>query len=262
MFELTAARLKEIRAIHSPHLRKKSTKMLIEGARTIATMLQSGITPDYLVVCPALLTKPGKSFIDSLPKAAEVFTCGASKFREVSETEHSQGILAIADRSALPDGEAFWSGARLIVYLDRLSDPGNLGTILRTAAAFNVDIVALSPGSAEIINPKVLRASAGAVFLQPTICGLSPETLIAKLKSNNIALYGADANAVQTLDRLNLAQRVCVAIGSEASGLSPTVREACNELYAVRISSRVESLNAAIASAISISRLAERLKTV
>ncbi len=248
--------------MQSPHSRKKNAKMFIEGARTIATMLQSGITPDYLVVCPALLTKPGQHFVESLPKSAEVFACGAAKFKEFSETEHSQGILAIADRSALPDGEAFWSKARLVVYLDRLADPGNLGTILRTAAAFNVDIVALSPGSADITNPKVLRSSAGAVFLQPTICGLSPETLIAKLKSNNIALYGTNANAAQTLDRLNLAQRVCIAVGSESIGLSPIIREACEELYAVRISNRVESLNAAVAAAISISRLAERLKTV
>lgn len=200
--------------------------------------------------------------MDSLPKSVEVFTCGASRFKEFSETEHSQGILAIADRRALPDGEAFWSRARLIVYLDRLSDPGNLGTILRTAAAFNVDIVALSPGSADLTNPKVLRSSAGAVFLQPTICSLSSETLIAQLKSNNIALYGSDANAAQTLEQLKPAARVCVAIGSEATGLSSSIREACDVLYALRISSRVESLNAAVASAISISRLAERLKTV
>jgi len=261
MLELTAGREKEVRALLSPHSRKKSSKILVEGTRAVATMLASGITPDYLICCPALLTMAGKKFLAE-HQGALVYECGARRFTTLSETEHSQGILAVADREALPAGESFWSRAKFVLYLDRLADPGNVGTILRTAAAFNVDLVALSPGSADVYSPKVLRASAGAVFLQPTIRGLSPETLLGKLKSNNIALYGAAADARVGLDELVLTEKACLAIGSEATGLSDSLRKACDKVFAIRTSSRIESLNAAVAAAIAMSQFASALKTV
>lgn len=224
-------------------------------------MLATGITPEYLICCPALLTAAGKEFLAS-QQGGIVYECGARRFSAFSETEHSQGILAVADRGALPAGEPFWPRARFVLYLDGLADPGNLGTILRTAAAFNVDLAALSPGSADVYSPKVLRASAGAVFLQPTIRGLSLETLLGKLKSNQIELYGADADAPVSLEDLTPIGKSCLAIGSEATGLSDSLRKACNHVFSIRTSGRIESLNAAVAAAIAMSRFATALKTV
>ncbi|MCC6962688.1 MAG: RNA methyltransferase [candidate division Zixibacteria bacterium] len=261
VLELTAAREKEVRALLSPHSRKKSSKLLVEGTRAVATMLATGVTPDYVICCPTLLTAAGKKFLAD-HQGAIVYECGAKRFSSFSETEHSQGILAVADREALPAGEPFWPRAKFVLYLDGLADPGNLGTILRTAAAFNVDLVALSPGSADLYSPKVLRASAGEVFLQPTIRRISPETLLGKLKSNSIALYGADADARVRLDELVPSGKVCLAIGSEATGLSDSLRKACDKVFAIRTSSRIESLNAAVAAAIAMSQFASALKTV
>ncbi len=262
--QLSQARQKEIKAVLTRHGRRKSNRIVVEGIRAIETMLAAGVSPDYVVVSREHLTHAGERFFSSLDfGAAPVYDCPAKDFDEISDTVRSQGILAVVQWHGWADRlEKIVGAARFILYLDGVSDPGNVGTIIRTAAAFNVDLVALSPDAAEIGNPKVVRASAGLIFSLPIEKVADSEAFFSLLQSNSIEALGAVADAPTDIEDIESFSKVCLAIGSEARGLSDEVRSRCRKLVAVRTSARVESLNAAAAAAIAINTVARKLRVL
>lgn len=263
MNALPVAREKEIRALQSAHARRSATNFLVEGARAVDTMRSHGVRPEYYVLSSSDLTDYGRQIVDRLDSAkCPIYTCDSRRFAKLAATEHAQGILAIVAKSALRVSEENWSQSRLLVYLDRIADPGNLGTIIRTAAAFGVDLVALSPGCADRFNPKALRATAGSVFSLPVADEVDSETLIAKLQSNSIDLYGAAGDSAVHLRSLKVARAAAIAIGAEATGLSEEIRGACRQIFSIPTLPKVESLNAAIAAGLAIEHFAAALSLV
>ncbi len=261
MQNLTQAQEKQIRALASRHGRKKSELMLIEGARSLSALLERNIPFDSIVVSEKDLTEPGRILVDSLIQARiPIFQCDHARFRELSETVHSQGILALVRRDALGAPESAWKSARLIVYLDGVSDPGNVGTIIRTCAAFRVELIALSTGSADLANPKVLRAAAGAVFAQSIAVHITPETLSHHLESNDIELIGTDGNGKLSIEDFRPKAKACIALGTEATGLSTELAALCAAKIRIPFSDAVESLNVAAAAAIVLYQTARRMK--
>ncbi|MCK4858351.1 MAG: RNA methyltransferase [candidate division Zixibacteria bacterium] len=260
---LSRAREKEIRAIFSRQGRRKSGKVLIEGVRAIDAALKAGVAPEYFVVSPEYLTETGQYFrktISDLP--TPLYESEPKRFDRLSDTVHSQGLLAVVGEDFLYRSVKAVGEARFVVYLDGIADPGNLGTIIRTAAAFAVDLLALSPECADIGNPKVLRASAGFVFSLPIRKIEDPEAFFLELEANKIEVYGCAADSDNYLDFLTAGEKVCLAIGSEARGLSESARKRCKALLAIKMASSVESLNVAAAAAIAINSIARKLEVV
>ncbi len=140
------------------------------------------------------------------------------------------------------------------------ADPGNVGTIIRTCAAFGVSLVALSPGCADIGNPKVLRATAGAIFALPVATDISAETLAAYLRSNEVELVGADGEGSVEIGDVGPKSKLCIALGAEAVGLSREVQSICSSIVKIPIADGVESLNVASAAAIAIYQLTQTMK--
>ncbi len=264
MQQLSSSREKLIRQLHSPQGRKKNRYLLVEGMRGVGTMLQAGVEPEFVVISPQDLTQPGEEFVRNLSgRNLHLFEADRKRFRALSEAVVAQGIMAVAAESQLPSADSRWPSARLILLLDGVSDPGNVGTIIRTAAACRVDILALSPGCADILNPKVIRATAGTLFTQPVIRISTLETFFGQLQSNNVALAGSDARSQLPLDQLETASgSICLAFGSEADGLSGTVRGACDTFFRLRGAPEVESFNVAAAAAIATYDVAARMKLI
>jgi len=160
-------------------------------------------------------------------------------------TENAQGVGAVV---AIPEPvplERIIAGDDPVLYLDRLADPGNAGTILRTAEWFGAGGVLFGEGSVDPYNPKVVRASMGAIFRHPFAAGVTPENLAAAGRPV-VALDGAGN---EVLGRMPLPRRGVYVIGNEAHGVSPAIaREA--RLVAIAGSGAGESLNASIAAAI------------
>jgi RNA methyltransferase, TrmH family len=261
--KLSLAKEREIAAISVRHGRRKAGKTIVEGVRAIQTMLACGVRPEYIAVCRQVLTVEGDRFLGELVvNEAPVFDLEAKKFAQLSDTVNSQGFLAVIKTSDRLAEDILPAAARLIVYLDGISDPGNVGTIIRTAAAFAVDLVAVSPTSADPYNPKVIRASAGMLFQIPVARVARPEAFFAKLKSGKVTLVGTAPEATGTLEDYQPDKRICLAIGSEATGLSAVTRSACKSLLGIRTSPSVESLNAAAAAAIAIHQLAHKLELI
>ena len=167
--------------------------------------------------------------------------------RSISPMETPQGVLftCVMERRALPPT---LPGRRYVV-LDTLQDPGNVGTILRTADAFCADGVFLVNGCADLYNPKTLRAAMGAVFRCP-VWTTEPKEAAALLKGSGIPLYGAALRA-DTLDARAADYRRCaIAIGSEGRGLTEEVLALCDATIKIPMSDHCESLNAAAAAAV------------
>jgi TrmH family RNA methyltransferase len=137
--------------------------------------------------------------------------------------------------------------ARYLV-LDGVQDPGNVGTMLRTAAAFDVAATFALPGTVDLWNAKVVRSAMGALFHRPTL-SITWASLAEFLRAHDIPLWGADA-AGEPFDGAAAPERVALAVGNEGRGLSPAVRDAAARRIALPITGPVESHNVAVAAGI------------
>ena len=182
-----------------------------------------------------------------LPKGVRLVEVPADVMRSVSPMETPQGTLFTCAIHTEPLPEML-AGRRYVV-LDTLQDPGNVGTILRTADAFHADGMFLVNGCANLYNPKTLRATMGAVFRCP-VWTVGVEELSALLKRSGIPLYGA-ALREDTLDaRQADYSRCAIAIGSEGRGLTEDVLALCDRTIKIPMSEHCESLNAAAAATV------------
>ena len=182
-----------------------------------------------------------------LPKGVRLVEVPADVMKSVSPMETPQGTLFICAIHTEPLPEML-AGRRYVV-LDTLQDPGNVGTILRTADAFHADGMFLVNGCADLYNPTTLRATMGAVFRCP-VWTVGVEELSALLKRSGIPLYGA-ALREDTLDaRQADYSRCAIAIGSEGRGLTEDVLALCDRTIKIPMSEHCESLNAAAAATV------------
>ena len=182
-----------------------------------------------------------------IPAGVRVVQVPPDVMASVSPAQTPQGVLSVCGLRppALPE---VLTGKRYMV-LDGVQDPGNVGTILRTADAFSADGLLLVNGCADIYNPKTLRATMGAVFRCP-VWNCDVETLGALLKRSGLPLYGA-ALRQNTVDARSAdLSRCAIAIGSEGRGLSQAVLDICAQTVLIPMRSHCESLNAAAAATV------------
>ena len=230
--------------------REKHSLFVAEGVRSVEELLRSGIKVRGALVAPQLMSAPrGQALRKSLDDSGvEVSETSEKDFRSAAETESPQGIIAIGEIPALSlDTLEIPPVCRLLV-LDGVQDPGNVGTILRTAAALGATATIALPGTVDLWNPKVIRSSMGAQFSHAALHADADETL-QFLERNKIDLWAADAGGTP-LTRADAPPRLAVAFGNEGSGLSPQVRANAQRTVALAISTSVESLNVAVAAGI------------
>ena len=197
----------------------------------------------YPEVTAVLTSEPERC--PALPASARLVEVPASLMQSVSSMRTPQGVLFSL---RLPQEGALRVQPGMLL-LDRIQDPGNVGTILRTADAFHTDGMFLVNGCADLYNPKTLRATMGAVFRCP-VWTVGAEELSALLKKSGIPLYGA-ALREDTLDARAVDYNRCaIAIGSEGRGLTEGVLALCDRTIKIPMSEHCESLNAAAAATV------------
>ena len=172
-----------------------------------------------------------------------------SVFDSMAETVTPQGVLAIVK---MPEYslEDMIVNAGTLVLLENLRDPGNLGTIIRTAEAAGVSGVILSKESVDIYNPKVIRSTMGAVYRVPFLYVEDFMALLKNLREQEVRLLAAHLKGQKTFDKADYSGKVGILIGNEANGLSDEASELANEKVLIPMAGSVESLNAAIAAAL------------
>jgi TrmH family RNA methyltransferase len=172
----------------------------------------------------------------------------------LADTVTPQGIVAVCRHLHVDLATALDRQPRLAVVLAGIADPGNAGTVLRTADAAGADVVVFPEGSVDPYNGKCVRASAGSLFHVPVVRGGSAAGAVAALREAGLTVLAADARGVADLDELlddgHLAGRTAWVFGSEAHGLPPDLAEAAHARVRVPIHGRAESLNLAAAAAV------------
>ena len=136
-----------------------------------------------------------------------------------------------------------------VLLLDRIQDPGNLGTIIRSAVAFHIDTIVCSPDTVDFYNPKVVRASQGMMFHVP-IMVRKPEKLIQELKDQDYKIVGTKVTNGHDVREASIYSHFVLVIGNEGQGISQNIDELCDEYLYIRMSEKCESLNASVATSI------------
>ena len=241
MERLTSRKSAVIRAFRdlarSSAAREEKRLFLCDGQKLLQEALRSGASVE------TVLWKENRAA--NLPPFPQEALLPADLFDYVSPMSNSPGPLFSVRMPSAPD----LYKVRRVLALEELQDPGNVGTVLRTADAFGVDLVVLLEGCADLYAPKTVRASMGAVFRQ-TAVRMNAETFVSFCREKNLPLWGAAlTDTARDLRSLPL-DPAAVLIGSEGHGLSRELLRACDGEIIIPMSGEAESLNAAVAAAI------------
>lgn len=228
--------------------RERRGLALIEGVRLVEEALAAGLALEGAVVSPALeATDRGRALQAALTaRGVPLEPVDAAQLAELADTEHPQGIVAAVTPPA-------WTlaglGAGPVLVLDAVQDPGNVGTMLRTALALGAGGVVALPGTAELANPKVLRAAMGAAFRLPHLAVEERELLAWAAAAGRplwaTAMDGEDVRRVPVDGAAPL-----LVLGNEGAGVRATLAEAAARRVAIPIAPGAESLNVATAAAL------------
>lgn len=228
--------------------RMREGRVLVEGARAAAEALAARVDLEFACVSPRLDEIEGGAVLrEALDGAGvEVASLADAELRRLSDTEHPQGILLVA-RQPHQEVSALASGGRYLV-LDAIQDPGNVGTLVRSSVAFDLDAVLTLDGTADPWSPKAVRASAGLVFRLPVHI-LDVTVALELLRAAAIELLVAEPGGGDVLDEPPGGGWALV-VGNEGSGVRAQVRAAGARNVAIRMPGPAESLNAGVAGAI------------
>jgi TrmH family RNA methyltransferase len=234
--------------------RERQRLFSAEGIRTVEELLRSPLAVRGALVSPQLDLAPRGLALRAALEAAGVALLEVSEadFATAADTESPQGVLAVA---AVPDGRLDdlvldAAGVSRLLVLDAVQDPGNVGTLLRTAAAFDVRAALALPGTVDLWNAKVVRSAMGAHFRLPAL-SCSWDELDTFRARHAVALWAADVGGEDVGARAGDApRRLAVAVGNEGAGISAACRERADGVVAIPISAAVESLNVAAAAAV------------
>lgn len=224
-------------AIEGPHLVEEALR---PGSR--------GVVRSVLVTAHAAAKRP--DLLARLPCEAEVTQISAAIFRQVSQTEATQEVAALVELAppsldsllALPDA--------LLLVAAGVQDPGNLGTMLRSAHAFGATALFALRQTVSPFNPKAVRASAGAIFHLPVAASLEARALLSRLRENGIRIAAAERASHKALTEADLRGRLAILIGREGSGLDPELLRVADARLSIPIRPASDSLNASAAAAI------------
>lgn len=223
---------------------KDEETIAVEGPHLIQEAVRSGLAIE------ALFVREDQTSRTALPPAQEVFIVSRDAFDHACATQTPQGVAALVQRPPALSLQLPERTNTLLLILEGIQDPGNLGTILRSAEAFGADGVALLPGTVRPWNQKALRASSGSAFRVPILPVDSPSALVQQLRKNGITLYAAVSHEGTDAAQTPLSGPVALLIGNEGAGISQELLSQADGRVRIPCVGPVESLNAAVAASI------------
>ncbi len=240
-----------VRLRREKKVRDSERLFLAEGERAVMELFAAA--PASLVA----LVKTAQATPLSIP-SERVFIASEKQFAALSDTEHSQGVIGIFEQPVVSRdifSRLKAKSSSIVLVLDDLQDPGNLGTIIRTAAWFEVDVVLASRNTVDFFNPKVVRATAGSLFALALYRSSSLCEDLVHLQEVGFTLYGASLSG-QDFHTTPFASKTALVIGNEAHGISENVRHTLHAEIRIRGNAKhVESLNAAVSAGILLSHI-------
>ena len=254
--------MKQITSIQNPFIkslvllqekskaRKQSGTFLIEGKREIELALKGNYEIETILFLPEIISELQIAKFTN-PKTFELIEISKDVYQKLAYRDTTEGVLAIAKTKSLDLSNLQLSENPLIIIIEAPEKPGNVGAILRTADAANLDAVIIANPKSDLYNPNIIRSSVGCIFTRQIAIGSTTE-IIAFLKSKKINFYGATLQNATPYYSQDFTKPTALVVGTEATGLTTEWREAANQNIIIPMQGEIDSMNVSVAAAILI----------
>ncbi|SFU28180.1 RNA methyltransferase, TrmH family [Clostridium sp. DSM 8431] len=238
---------KETKKLKERKGRSKSSKYIIEGFRLVQEAFKAGIDIEYLFISNKEEYKLD-DYLKEYKDKTKVYGLDDNLLKELCATEKPQGIVAVVkmkDKDIALEGDFY-------IICDKVQDPGNLGTIIRTAHAAGVNGIILTKGTVDVYNEKTIRSTMGSLFYVPVVYDDDNLTLVKKLKEKGFSILATSLEGEKDFFNEDLSGKIAISVGNEGNGVSEEVYNISDKKVKIPMPGGAESLNVAIASSIII----------
>jgi RNA methyltransferase, TrmH family len=240
-------KIKSLLALEKPRERRKQQLFLVEGAKEIRLAIEAGYKIGNIFFCEEIINKEESEFVFAQDKS--LIPVSRDVFEKIAVRESSGGMLAVAEQKTHRLEEIKLSKNPLLLILESVEKPGNLGAILRTADAAGIDAVIICDPQTDFYNPNVIRSSVGCVFTTQIAAATSEET-IAWLKKENISIFCTYLKDSKPYHEINFTTPSAIVMGTEATGLSDIwVRHSTANII-IPMSGKIDSMNVSTCAAV------------
>lgn len=225
------SKIKEIKKLYTKKYRDESNLFIVEGEHLVEEAYKQNMLEEALILEDYDYLYSNKNYVS------------LNVMKYISELDSVPKIIGICKK--MNEKEL---GNKILV-LDEIQDPGNLGTIIRSGVAFNVDTIVLSKNGVDVYNPKVIRATQGMIF-NINIIIRDLESFIPELKNNGYKIYGTRVDNGKNIKNIEKIEKTCIIMGNEGKGVSKSILDMCDEYIYIDMNASCESLNVAVATSI------------
>ena len=224
--------IKEISKLKSKKYRDLTNTYLVEGDHLVEEAYKNNLLTKIILLEDTICNYD----IEKIYVTKEVM-------KKLTELDTPNKIIGIVKKNTpLPIGNK-------ILILDNIQDPGNLGTIIRSSVAFDIDTIVLSPNTVDIYNPKVIRSTQGMIFYT-NIITLELKEFINEIKTKNYTIFGTNVRNGKNIKEITLPEKFALVLGNEGQGVSKEIESLCDDNIYIKMSSKCESLNVSVATSI------------
>lgn len=240
--------IKHIKKLKDKKYRDLSNEYVIEGIKLVAEAIEEQAPIKYIIVCDDCEKSEGipKELMYELAKNECIYVT-ENIFKYLTEVQTPQGILAVIEKSTKTEDIDY--SQDIIVALDEVQDPGNLGTILRTVDSIGLKQILVSKGTADSYNPKVVRATMGAIFRVKIIECEDLQKTLKEIKKHKFKIIVSSLQTENSIYDIHYHKKVII-IGNEANGVEAKIQELADEIVKIPMLGKTESLNASVAAGI------------
>lgn len=251
--------MKQITSIQNPFIkslvqlqekakaRKQTGTFLIEGKREIELALKGNYEIETILFLPELISE--KQLNSLAIKQLNIIEISKEVYQKLAYRDTTEGILAIAKTKSLSLSDLKLPENPLILVLESIEKPGNIGAMLRTADAANIDAVILANPKSDLYNPNIIRSSVGCLFTNQIASGTTEE-VIAFLKEKNINFYSATLQNSNEYHKMDYTTPTTLVVGTEATGLTQPWRDESTQNIIIPMQGEIDSMNVSVAAAI------------
>lgn len=240
-------KVKNLLALEKPRERRKQCLFVVEGKKEIGLAIKAGYKIGNLFFCEDLISRRELESLGTSEKL--LIPVSKDVFDKLAVRENSGGVLAVAEQKTHRLEEITLKPNPLVLILEGVEKPGNLGAILRTADAAGVDAVIICDPQTDFYNPNVIRSSIGCIFTVPT-ASASSEVTLGWLRKNNISVFCTYLKASKPYHEVDFRSPSAIVMGTEATGLSDTWVNASTANIIIPMQGEIDSMNVSTATAV------------
>jgi len=241
--------IKDIRRLERRSYRDRDRLFVVEGFNALSEAVSFGLDIKTLVFVPERREEVFVLLSGSAIRA-ELFEVSRDLMDCISDVDNSQGVLGVMSYLDYPPEQVLERSSSMVLIADRVSDPGNLGALIRVADASGADSFIASEGSCDIYNRKVVRSTAGSIFHLPVVRNADLSRVLDVARSQGFKVYGLDPRGGKNYLDADLTKPFAIVVGNEAFGITPELRGKLDEILSIEMPGKTESLNVACSASV------------